>query len=805
MDTLLHDLRFALRTLAKRPGFTLVVVLTLMLGIGATTALFSVVNAVLLRPLPYPAADRLVVLWARRGAETGRLIAIPDVLEWRARNHTLEDIGIARTQSVNLTGIDTPDRLIGNFVTASTLRLLGAHAAVGRLFTPEETALGSAQRVAVLSDGVWKTRFGRDPHIIGRSLVLNGRPHVVIGVMAPEFRDAFGPNDVWLPITSAPDSAWFTRADPEVWAIGRLRPGVSATAAERDLSAIAARLAAEYPETNAGIGAEVRSLTDTLVGNVRPRLLLLFGFAGVLLLIACANVANLELARSAARVRELEVRVALGAGARRLVRQLLTESLVLAAAGGVAGVAFASWAIRGLTAVVASDLPVVGAIGLEPRVLAFSALITVLTGLVFGAAPALQAARRPPGNALKQRAGERVRPGGRRLDAQHTFVIAELALAVVLLVCTGLLVRSVLALQRVRPGFDPRGLLTAEFRLPAAKYRTPEAITDFMSRALAELRAVPGVRSAALVRSVPLSGNWGRAAYIPDTHPELTTASASAAQLNAVSDGFFRTMGIPLLAGRDFDEHDRAGAPPVVIVNEELARRAWPNRPALGRRIRLLDGSDEWATIVGVVGTVTQLTLAEPPAPQVYVPMAQAPAIFASVVVRTGSDPMAFAPAIRRSIWAVDRDQPVWKLRSMDALVARDVAGPGTTMQLAAAFALVALLLAAVGVYGVMSFAVAQRTHEVGVRMALGAHESQVVRLVVQRGMRVVGVAIGLGLVVSLGAVQPLRGRLFRVTTTDPVTLLVAPAVLAGVALLACWIPARRAARVDPMVALRDE
>jgi len=802
MDTLLQDIRYALRQLAARPGFTAIVVLTLALGVGANTAIFSVVDAILLRPLPYPAGNRLAVLWGERGGQHPLLISVPDFHDWRARNHSFEDLGLVRAQSVNLTGAETPDRLFGAFITASTLQLLGARTALGRLFTPEETAEGTGQQVAVVSYGAWQSRFGGDATLLGRAITLNGRPHVVIGVTAAEFRDAFGPTEVWLPITSAPNPAWFTRGQTNVWAIGRLKPGVSFEQAQRDLSGVAAQLAAEYPDADGGAGAYVVSLRDNLVGNVRPMLVIVLAFVGVVLLIACANVANLQLARAASRRREMSVRAALGAHRTRLVRQLLTESLALAALGGVCGIALAYWGIQGLLAAAPASLPAVGSIGLNIGVLAFCAGLTLAAGLLFGTAPALHGSREDIGAALTPRAADG--SGGRR-DLRQAFVAVQLALSVVLLIGAGLLTRSLAALQRVDPGFATDHLLTAEFRLPSVKYSTPERISQFMTSALAAIREVPRVRSAGFIRSMPLSGNWGGIQYAAESQGNLNTATAPAAQQNAISDGLFATMGMRLRAGRDFDARDRADAPPVAIVNEELARRTWPGQVAVGRRLRLLGPPDTWVTVVGVVGDIKQVTLGEPATPQIYQPMLQAPGIFNTVAARTDGDPASFVAAVRAAIWSVDPEQPVWKLRSMDAMLAYDLAGPRFTMLLTLAFALLALLLAAVGVYGVMSYTVAQRTREVGIRMALGARTAEVVRLVVGGGLRVVGVALVVGLGAAFGLAPLIRKQLFAVTATDPLTFIAVPLLLVGVALLACYLPARRAARVDPMVALRTE
>jgi putative ABC transport system permease protein len=803
LDELRQDGAHAVRQLRKSPGFALVAILTLALAIGANTAIFSVVSAVLLRPLPYPHADRLTVIWGARAGEKQILVSIPDVKEWRARNHSFEDIGIVRSQSVNLTGSEAPDRLLGSFVTAATLRLLGARTSSGRLFTEEETTEGSGQQVAVLSHATWKTRFGSDPRVLGRTLNLNGRPHVVVGVTTPEFQDLFGPQDVWLPITSAPNADWFTRENPSVWAIGRLKPGVTLDQAQRDLSAISRRLAEEYAATNAGYDASVFSIRDNIVGTIRPALLTVLGFVGVVLLIACANVANLQLARAASRRTEISLRAALGAGRARLVRQLLTESLVLSILGGAAGLGLAYWMIRGLLAAVPEGLPVFGEVGLDRGVLLFSAVITIATGLLFGAVPALHAARADLNDSLRSRTGDG--SGGGRGDVRNTFVAVQLALCIVLLVGAGLLTRSLVALQRIDPGFDPEHLLTAEFRLPATKYRTPESVDQFMTQALAAIRAVPSIRSAALLNSVPLSGNWASTGYLPDGQADPGPGRQPTARVNGVTDGFFRTMVIPLLEGREFAATDRADSPPVAIVNRELARQAWPKQSALGKRIKIFGPPDVWATVVGVVGNVKQFTLGEPPGAQFYQPKSQFSGIFASVAARTAGDPMALGDAMRAAIWSVDRDQPVWKIRSMRSLVDRDLAPQKFIMLLTGSFALLALVLAAVGVYGVMSYAVAQRTREIGIRMALGAARRQVLAMVLGRGARIIAAAAVLGLLLSTGAARLIRSQLFGVDANDLLTFVTVPMGLAAVALLACYLPARRAAGVDPVIALRSE
>ena len=801
MDTLMQDLRYALRTLARRPAFTAVAVMTIMLGIGANTAIFSVVSAVLLRPLPYPDADRIAVLFGQRPGQPRMLVPILDMQDWKARNRTFEDIGMARTQSVNLTGTEAPDRLVGTFVSGNLFRILGAPVAVGRVFTDEESQVGAGQPVAVISNAAWRARFGGDSTILGRSLTLNGRPHVVIGVLAAGFRDPIGDVDVFMPISSA-NPAWFQRGNQNVWGFGKLKPGVTLAEGHADLERVARELEAEYPATNAGNTVASTSLKDQLVGQVRPSLLILLAFVGVVLLIACANVANLMLARSAARAREMSVRAALGAGGGRLVRQLLTESLLLSALGGLAGILAAHWAIKALVAAVPGGLPVFGDIGLDPRVLAFSAAITITAGLLFGAAPAFHAAKTDLHDALKARG---VTSGPRRFDTRSVLVAAELALCIVLLVGAGLLTRSLGALTRVDTGLQRQGLLTAEFRLPPAKYGNDTLVNDFMERALAAIRAVPGAQSAALVMAIPFSGNWGSTNYATDLHPDVETGKEPMAQHNTSSDGAFATLGVRMLEGRDFTPADRMGAEPVVIVSEAMAKKEWPGQSALGHRVKIIGPPDVWATVIGVVGNIKQLTLGEPEGPQIWQPKPQNPNIFSSIAVRTEGDPMALAPAVRAALWSVDRDQPIWKMRTLESLIERDTASPKFTMMLTLSFAALALILAAIGVYGVMSYAVAQRTREVGIRMALGARGGEVVRLVLGRGVRIIVAASVAGLIVAFGAARLIKSQLFGVTTSDPLTFAGVPLILAAVAMLACYLPARRAARVDPVIALRDE
>jgi putative ABC transport system permease protein len=804
VDSLIQDLRYAIRTLTKSPGFTLVAVLTLALGIGATTAIFSAVSAVLLRPLPYPGADRLVAIWGARGADHQLLTAYTDVTDFRAQSGSFEGIGIIRGQSVNLTGRETPERLSGEYVTADVFAVLGARAALGRTFTADETTPGRGKELAVLSDAAWKGRFGGDRHILGSSVTLNGRPHVVIGVMPPGFTSSFGPVEVWIPITSIPSrSTTFNRGVQNVWGIGRMRPGVSVERAGRELAVIADRLGRQYPASNAGFGVSVIPLREQIAGPVKPALLTLLAAVGLVLLIACANVANLQLARAAARRHEISVRAALGAGRGRLARQLLTESLLLSAAGGVGGVLLAAWAVGALVRAVPGGLPAFGAVGLDLPVLLFTAGAVVASALLFGLAPAVLASRTELGDALRLRApdGSTVRRG---IDLRSGLVVVELALCMVLIASAGLLMRSVSRLGRVDPGFEPARLLTFQFRLPPAKYPDASSRAAFFAQAVEQVRVVPGVRTAALVSSTPMSGNWATTNYVVEGQPAPGPGQAPAAGWNAVSGGYFGTMRIPVVAGRDFDAHDRLGTLPVAIVSRELARRSWPGGSALGRRIQEV-GDSVWRTVVGVVGDTKQRTLGEEREPRMYVPVLQDPINFSNVVARTVGDPIALVPAVRSAIWHVDPEQPVWGVTSMEQLLARSTWQARFTTLLTGGFAALALLLAAIGVYGVMSYAVVQRTREVGIRLAVGASPSQAVTLVLGRGIRMTVAATVLGLAGALAATRLLKGQLFGVAPGDPTTFAVAPAVLVLVALLACWLPARRAARVDPVVALRAE
>jgi putative ABC transport system permease protein len=801
MDIVIQDLRFAVRALLRRPAFTLVAGLTLALGIGANTAIFSVVNAVLIRPLPYPNPERLVAIGGTQGAQGGQFIVYPDYLEWRAKNSTIEDMGVYRGQSINFTGGDTPQRLIGLFVSASYMRVTGAVAGQGRSFTDAETEIATKAPVAVLSYDGWQARFGGDPSVVGRTLVLNGQAHTVIGITRQGVKAPFGVPDVFLPIPYYPNASGLQRGTRGMAAIGTLKPGVTIENAQRDLAAIAKWQEESYATTNKGFGVELQSFREQVVGSSRASIYIVFGAVLVVLLIACANVANLQLARGAARYRELSVRAALGAGRGRIAQQLLTESVLLSLVGGAAGVGLAVLGTKWLSTALANALPVNGTIGVDGTALAFAAVVSIASGILFGIAPAWKASRTDVHGMLRSRSAG---SGAAHVATRNGLVVVQLALSLTLLTCAGLLTRSLIELQRVNTGFDNSNLMTMQFRLPAVKYDTPDKIWAMFDRAIAEIRTVPGVQSAALVRAFPFTGNGESYPVTIEGRPPAAAGDAPQVQINTITPDYFATMKIPRLSGRDVSTSDTKDVAPVVVVNDAFAKATWPNESALGKRLQF-GGDGRWWTIIGIVGNTKHFRLSEPQLLQAYVPHAQRPQIFTTVALRATGDPLPLANAVRAAIWRVDKDQPVWAVVTMERLLDGAVGSPRLIVRLTAGFAIIALLLGAIGIYGVLSYTMSQRTNEVGLRIALGAEARQVVRMVVGEGMRIIGFAVAIGLVASFAATRLLRNQLFGVGPTDVATFSIVTVLLAAVAVLACYVPARRASRVDPMVALRTD
>ena len=806
MDTLLADLRYALRTLRRSPGFTAVAVLTLALGIGANTAIFSVVNAVLLRPLPFHDPDRLVLLWERSPQLEFMTVAYPDFVDWREQSRAFEDIAVFnRYRTLNLTGVAEPERLATAVVTASLFPVLGAQAAVGRTFLPNEDHPG-APRTIVLSYGLWQRRFGSDPSLVGRALTLDGQSYTVVGVMPRGFQYPRGV-EVWAPLGLFLDAGMRNRANhPGLVGLARLKPGVSLDQARVELSGIARRLGQQYP-TNAAIGASMTPLVDVVVGGgVRRTLLVLLGAVGFVLLIACANVVNLLLARGAVRSGEIAIRAALGAGRVRVLRQLVTESLVLSLTGGAGGLLIAAWGVELLRAFAPDSLPRVAEIRIDGWVLGFTLVLSMIAGVVFGAAPLVQSARADLAGTLKAGGrGTTAAPSRHRL--RSGLVAAEVALSLVLLTGAGLLLKSFVRLQQVDPGFDSKGVITFQVALPPAKYPTGPATAGFFRQALERAEAVPGVTAAAWVDPLPFSTGGWQAGVTLEGVPEPVPGDNPLLNASVVSPDFFRAMGVPITAGRAFSAHDDERAPRVAIVNRALVRRYWPGQNAVGKRVKFgpASSASPWMEIVGVSGDIRRTGLDAEAQAELYFPYARQPLRALTLVARTVGDPADYIRPLRGAVLALDPDQPVYNVRTMEQLLADSLVARRFSMTVLAVFAVVALLLALIGIYGVLAQFVAQRSNEMGIRVALGARAPDVVRLVIHQGMRPVAWGLAGGLVGALGLTRVLATLLFDVKPSDPATYAGVVALLAGAALLACYLPARRATKVDPVIALRYE
>jgi putative ABC transport system permease protein len=802
MTNLLQDLRFAVRMMRKRPGFTAVVVLTLALGIGANTAIFSVVNAVLLKSLPYRNADRLVwVAGNIRGGTSRASVSPPDYLDYRAQNTVFEEFATSTSVPfpVNLTGAGEPERLTGSLVTANYFRAFGVEPALGRVFDAEEERAAPAP-VAVLSDGFWKRRLGGDPSVVGKTLTLDGKAVTVVGVAPPSFQYPAG-TELWLPLDfDQPDMkirpAHFLRP------IGLLKPGVTIEQARAETDLIAGRLEEQYPDSNKGWSLTLVPLQEQVVGGVRTSLWVLLGAVGFVLLIACANVSNLTLARAAGRHRELALRTALGASRWRVVRQQLTESLLLGVAGGGLGLLLAVWGVDALTALGAGDIPRTREIGVDGRVLAFTAALSVLTGLAFGLLPALRASR-PNLNEVLKDAG-RGTSGPRRGRVRAALVVSEIALALTLLVGAGLLVKSFVGLLRVNPGFDPAHVLTLRIDLARARYAKPGQAAAFFGELQRRVAALPGVEAAGMVSELPLSGQPNDLYFYVAGRPPQTAEQKVTADFRRVNHDYFRAMRIPLLRGRTFTEQEVTSDAKVLVINETLAREFFPDEDPLGKRLVTGMGAPEEFEIVGVVADVRHRSLEGDVYQMMYLPSLRVGRT--NLVVRTSSpDPLTLANAVRGEVAAIDRDQPVSAVMTMEEVVSGSVAQQRFRTLLLAAFAAVALLLAGVGIYGVISYSVTHRTHEIGIRMALGAGAADILKMVVGQGMALALAGVVVGLLAALALTRVLSSLLFGVTATDAVTFAAVSLLIAAVALLACLIPARRATKVDPMIALRYE
>ncbi|HVF43832.1 MAG TPA: ABC transporter permease [Pyrinomonadaceae bacterium] len=805
MRTLLQDLKFGMRTLLKRPGFTAVAVLTLALGIGANTAIFSVVNAVLLRPLPFKDSGRLVIVFETTQTVPRDFVSVPNLEDYRAGTRSFEEFATFVPQSVNMTGAGEPERVVGAFTTSSLFALLNVNVERGRALGAEDDAVGGGL-VAVLGNEYWQRRFGGDPSVVGRPLTFNGEPFTVVGVMPAGFQFHGVAPDVMLPAHKWPNYQ-VARSSHSAWVFGRLKPGVSRETAQAELGAIAKRLEEAYPADNKGRGVEVIGLQEEQVEDIRPALLILLAAVGFILLIACANIANLLLARGASRRKEVALRSALGASRVRLLRQLLTETLLLALLGGAAGLVFAQWGVDALLSLNSANIPLQGGFrvdaALDSRVLLFSLGLSVLTGLVFGIVPALQLSKADLNSDLKE-GGKTEGSGGSRSRLRGAFVVSQVALSLVLLVGAGLLLNSFYRLLRAEPGFDPRNLLTMEYRLPKNRYPKGGQQWAFHKEVVERVSRVPGVESAAVVRGLPFSGNGGSLTYLVPDRPAPPAGQEPKALENAIDPNYLHTVGLPLLSGRNFTLQDGPDAQPVVLVNRTMAEKLWPGEDPLGKRLEFPEAKMS-ATVVGVVGDAKQYDIGETQRPQVYTAYAQNPHIFGTLVLRANVEPLSLSKQVREAVWSVDPDQPVWKVRTVEYLLGVNVSDRRFLLYLMACFAGLALLLTALGIYGVVSYTVAQRTHEIGIRVALGAQGRDVLRLVLRHGMGLALLGVGLGLAAAYGVMRYLASLLYGVSATDPPTYAAVALLLAGVALVACLVPALRATRVDPMVALRHE
>jgi putative ABC transport system permease protein len=816
MQNFFRDLRYSARTLLKSPAFTAIAVLSIALGIGANTAVFSVINAVLLRSLPFKDPNSLVLVWGDSQTSAslkGRnQVSATDVADYRAQSTSFEDIAAYTGWYPIMSGDGSQiqaERVAGIQVGDGFFKVMKAEPMLGRVFNPGDQNEGQ-DRVIVLGHALWKTRFGGDPNVVGKSIQLNSRPYTIVGVLGPDVRP--------LPTSLVTPEGQFYRPVAEPYdetqrdarhlrSIARLKPGITIEQAQAEMQGIAQRLERERPVTNRNYGVNVVSLTEDTVGGLTRTLAMVFGAVFFVLLVACANVANLLLARSSARQKEITIRAAIGAGRWQLIRQLLTESLLLSMFGGALGLLIATWGLGVIETLGAKINPMFTDIRIDLRTLGFTFALSILTALLFGLAPALQLSKPDLTNSLKE--GGRGAGGlGVRNRLRSGLVISEIAMTLILLVCAGLLIKTVLRITQVDKGFNSDNVLTMNIGLPAARYPKPENSIQFYQQITDRIAAIPGVKAAGITSVMPLTSNFDGRGLAVEDHPrprgeELTV------DLYVVTPGYLKAMETPLLRGRPIADADRDQSDKVALINNTMARALWPEQDPVGRRIRFAgdDGTDAqaWRTIVGVVSDVSQYSLDQKPPMQIYLPHAQFPTSFNTVVVKTTGDPAAFTGAVKNEILAVDKDQAVFSIATLEELLSESILVRRFLMLLLTVFAAIALILAAIGIYGVMSFAVTQRTQEIGIRMALGAQTRDVLKLVLKNGLVLAIIGVVVGMVSAFALTRLMRSLLFGVTTTDAATFAVVPLGVIAVVLLACYLPARRAAKVDPLVALRYE
>jgi putative ABC transport system permease protein len=807
LDGLRMDMRYALRVFRRNPGFAVVGMLTLAIGIGANTALFSIVNAVLLRPLPFPNADRLLALSASTPTRPLSLLSYREYLTIREQAPSMESVGLWLTQSVNLTGVDRPERITGNFVTGSFFDTLGMRPERGRFFTEEESAPGRSQPFVVVSQSFWQRRFGGADTVLQQQLTLNGNAFTVVGVLAPPFDAATVPTgggpilgDVFIPAGAFPGRNDLSSLGPSLLGVGRLKPGATLASVGADFDVIARRLRAAFPESESDRTPRAVPLQESLVGSSRTSLLLLLSAVGAVLLIACVNISNLLVARSIDRGREIALRMALGAGRFAVVRQLSVEATMLTTASAAIGLLIGRWSLSALPSVGTGNVPIPRSIPLDGTVLLFTLTVSIAMVFVCVLVPALRVMRVDPAGTLQTGARGSSAPGRR---TRESLVVAELALSIALVAVSGLFLKSLQAVERAPLGFDPDHVFTLQFRLPPAKYPAKPDIARFFSLAIERVRAVPGIESAALVRAVPLSGNGGDTPYVVEGQP-VAKGKEPLARYHLVTPDYFKTLRIGLVRGRDFTDRDDLQSPLVAVINQTFARTVWPSDDALGKRIKTAD-LPEWITVVGVVNDARHANPTEQPRPQLYISHLQNPQIFTSLVARTSQAPMSVARDVQNAIWSVDKDQPVWAAMPLEAIVANVRAPDRLLAVLLGLFAAMAVTIAGVGVYGVMSYSVSQRTQEFGIRLALGASPSDMRRAVLLRTLGLVGTAAVGGLLLAVAGARVAASLLVGVQPNDPASLAAGSATLGLVALIACYVPARRASRVDPLVALRQD
>jgi predicted permease len=813
MNTLLQDIRYGIRTLAKTPGFTAIAILTLALGIGANSALFSVVNGVVLNPLPYPEPDKLISVFANTSNFGHSSITYLNFLDWQKNNRSFSELAARRGESPVLTGVGEGEQLRGVMISSNFFAVMGVEPIAGRTFSPEEDKVGAA-RVAIIGAGLWARKFGSAPDMIGKPITLTGKSYVVVGIMPASFSLYEHPSDVYIPIGQWDDPTFRDRkVSFGTHAYGRLKPGVTIQQAQADMDVVAKNLATAYPEADKGAGIALVPLKQDMVGDIQPILLVLLGAVGFVLLIACANVANLLLARSTGRTREFAIRSALGAGRARVIRQLLTESVLLAIAGGSLGLLVAYSGTKAVLRTLPQALPRAHEVGLDLRVVFFTLGISLLVGMLFGLAPALKLSRSGVAETLKE--GGRGSSGARH-KTQSTFVAIELALALVLLVGAGLMIRSLTALWNVNPGFNPHNVLTFDVTLPPGLGQNPSGLRSVLRQIHGTLTAIPGVQAVSMQGgSLPMSGDselpfWKEGQPKPATQEEMTEAL-----FYLVEPDYLKAMGTPLLRGRFFTEQENERAPAVVVIDEVFARKYYPNEDPIGKRINLaiLDSQPE---IIGIAGHVKHWGLDSDATAtiqaQIYLPFMQIPdrlmplvADGIGLVARTQGPPGDVVPVIRATMTKLNSNEVIHGVNTMDQIVADSLADRRFSMILLGVFAALALVLSSIGIYGVISYLVGQRTHEIGIRMALGAQQSDVLKLVLGQGMRMALIGVGVGLAAAIGLTRLMSKMLFSVSATDPITLIGVSVLLTFVALLACYIPARRAMRTDPIVALRYE